>query len=985
MNVISLSRCMGWAMVALCFAANAAAQSEQLRKAVDLFDKQEYAAAHELFLKVDKTPLSEAEKAELDAYLKEAPLAVSGAARAREDKEKADAAAAAGNWSEADALYKAVVDNKYARSTLRDDAAAQRAKIAEKRRAGEAMAPAGGGAGAGAGTEAAPATGAAEPVSTRKDVVQEMRDRHELLWQRAVARMQDSMARAREAAAAHDYKTARELAQTAGQLIEEARAYADPASKYESAKAEVATLKAELDDAFREYSATEAERERKEIGERIRTSRRLQEEKRAEEIEKLFNSASQLRKEMRFDEAAEMLRQILLLDPSNAKARAQLEVDQDWSAFRQQERIRGDFDQQMRRTFMDADDSKIPWQHEVLYPSNWLEMSNRRKAAGLGVTGEDASSRELNRRLENVMPESRFQDVPFEQVVEYLQEVSNVNINVDWEDLTNQGIEKDKLVSLKLNNVSFRTVLKEILTQVGGDVVLAYSVSEGLIRVASKEKLDREKEIRVYDINDLLVNIPRFTNAANLNPAQALNQAGQSGQGGGGGSSQIFDEQENENQRGEEGQGAGPRGALVQQIMDIIRQTVEPDSWRETGAGDGSIRELNGQLIVYNTADSHRQVGNLLAQLREFRALQIAIESRFLTVSSNFLEEIGVDLDFVFNSGSADFDQAFTGAGVPLVDPFTGGAVLIPRQYSRIGNLPNRPAFGTPFLDPTTGGQAGGFGQPYLSPGLVPDGTGIPPQFNNMTPIAARQGSLNLVNPANVVTGVPGSFADAFRQGAQPAMQIAGSFLDNLQVDFLIRATQANSRSSIVQAPRLVLFNGQRANIFVGRSQTYVASLQPQIAQQAAAFQPIIGVAASGSSLDVEATISADRRYVTVTVQTTRAQDPILTRFEIQRASGNAPGAFVTTVDQLVSSVNTTVSIPDGGTVLLGGLKQVGEVEIDAGVPILSKIPILKRAFTNTTTIKDTQTLLILMKAKIIIQKEAEEEAFPQMLSASAG
>ncbi len=248
-----------------------------------------------------------------------------------------------------------------------------------------------------------------------------------------------------------------------------------------------------------------------------------------------------------------------------------------------------------------------------------------------------------------------------------------------------------------------------------------------------------------------------------------------------------------------------------------------------------------------------------------------------------------------------------------------------------------------------------------------------------MTPVPLRQGSLNLVDPANYQTGVPGSFADRFRQGASPALQIAGSFLDNLQVDFLIRATQANARSSVVQAPRLVLFNGQRANIFVGRTQTYVASLQPQVAQAATAFQPVPGAAQSGSSLDVEATISADRRYVTVTVRTTRAQDPVLTRFEVQRASGNSPGAFVTNVDQSSASVNTTVSIPDGGTVLLGGLKQVGEVEVDAGVPILSKIPVLKRAFTNTTTIKDTTTLLILIKAKIIIQKEAEEEAFPQL------
>ena len=87
-------------------------------------------------------------------------------------------------------------------------------------------------------------------------------------------------------------------------------------------------------------------------------------------------------------------------------------------------------------------------------------------------------------------------------------------------------------------------------------------------------------------------------------------------------------------------------------------------------------------------------------------------------------------------------------------------------------------------------------------------------------------------------------------------------------------------------------------------------------------------------------------------------------------------------LDQGFAQVYTQGSIPDGGTVLLGGLKQVGEVEIEAGVPILSKVPVMNRFFTNRSTVKDTRTLLILMKAKIIIQDEAEEEAFPAFSAA---
>ena len=69
----------------------------------------------------------------------------------------------------------------------------------------------------------------------------------------------------------------------------------------------------------------------------------------------------------------------------------------------------------------------------------------------------------------------------------------------------------------------------------------------------------------------------------------------------------------------------------------------------------------------------------------------------------------------------------------------------------------------------------------------------------------------------------------------------------------------------------------------------------------------------------------------------------------------------------------------DGGTLLLGGQKLAGEVEIEAGVPMLSQVPVLNRAFTNRTAVKDEQTLLILVTPNILVQPEQEEKAFPML------
>ncbi len=979
--------------------------NSNLEKAIDLYDQQRYQDAHAALQKVDREQLPSAQQREYEQMLRLVPRALEGVEQARRDLQAARNAANGGNRSKAVTLFNKVIENDYAPAALRNDAITERSKAQQRPRPAASRQSGGGGGGAmpmhpvntsaarpaerpparpmpKAPQQTSAASGNVRPaaaVTVSDTAVNEMQQRDSLLWQRAVAKMQELAGQARSAASNNEYDQAIELAEQALQIIEGNRIYAEPVSRYETAREAATSLRTELLEQKGLYEQQMAEKERLEIQGRVLARKRILEQQRREKVEQLFNTASQLRKERRFEEATEIYRQILFIDPSDVAARHFLEISEDYASVIRQEQWHDNYGRESRAALTSAENALIPWDYDVLYPRNWLELTSRRDVLGAGVTGQNIEDIELNRKLDETLPQILFQEQPFEQVVDFLQEITEVNLSVDWEDLEANGIERDKAISLNLSNLKFRTVLDTVLDQIGGDVQLAFSVGDSLLRVATKEKLDRDKFVLVYDIRDLLVNVPRFTNAAQLDPGQALQAVAQQGGGGlggggggfggggGGGGGQNLFQNTNQNNNEDNFDTAG----LVERIMDVIRETVEPDSWRESGGGDASLRELNGQLIIYNTSDAHRQVQDLLSQLRETRALQIALESRFLSVTSNFLEEIGVDIDFVFNSGSAGFDRAFTGGGSPatIVDPFTGAAVLIPRQFSQIGSFASAPGFGTPFAAGTTPAQ------PFQQAAFVPGGTGVSPHFNDLTPITAQQSSLALTNPANYNTTVPGSFAT--QAALQPALNIAGSFLDNLQVDFLIRATQANSRSSIVQAPRLLLFNGQRSNITVGRARQYVAGLNPVLAEGAVGFQPVTNAAQSGATLDVEATISADRKYVTVTVQTQQSEEPSFERFEVQRASGNSPGAFLTLLDQRFVTINTTASIPDGGTILLGGLKQVGEVEVEAGVPILSKIPILKRAFTNSTIIKDTRTLLILMKAKILIQKEAEEEAFP--------
>jgi type II secretory pathway component GspD/PulD (secretin) len=63
--------------------------------------------------------------------------------------------------------------------------------------------------------------------------------------------------------------------------------------------------------------------------------------------------------------------------------------------------------------------------------------------------------------------------------------------------------------------------------------------------------------------------------------------------------------------------------------------------------------------------------------------------------------------------------------------------------------------------------------------------------------------------------------------------------------------------------------------------------------------------------------------------------------------------------------------------VLLGGQRDVNEYEIEVGVPLLSKIPVVNRFFTNRITAKSESSLLLLIRPEIIIQQEQEDTLFP--------
>ena len=100
------------------------------------------------------------------------------------------------------------------------------------------------------------------------------------------------------------------------------------------------------------------------------------------------------------------------------------------------------------------------------------------------------------------------------------------------------------------------------------------------------------------------------------------------------------------------GQG-GITEADFDELMDLIRETIDPDSWEANG-GNGRMRPFPStlSLIVTQTQENQDRISALLTRLRELSDVQIVVEVRFLTLQDDFFERIGVDLDLKFNDNS---------------------------------------------------------------------------------------------------------------------------------------------------------------------------------------------------------------------------------------------------------------------------------------------------------------------------------------------
>ncbi|MCA9056562.1 MAG: type II and III secretion system protein, partial [Planctomycetaceae bacterium] len=196
-------------------------------------------------------------------------------------------------------------------------------------------------------------------------------------------------------------------------------------------------------------------------------------------------------------------------------------------------------------------------------------------------------------------------------------------------------------------------------------------------------------------------------------------------------------------------------------------------------------------------------------------------------------------------------------------------------------------------------------------------------------------------------------------------------------VSVLIRALASRRNVRVLSRPQVIALDGQEAQIQVGNR---VPIVQGVTTNTLGVASPQVNYDDAGIILTVQPRISPEGQIVMVVA----AEKSAYTNTGVAIYTDTAGNTF-TSPTKNVTTASTTVKIPDGQTVVVGGMITKSDTTIERKVPWLGDIPIVKSLFRyDSHTEKRTELLIFLTPrivhgdgdAELIKQVEAERVHF---------
>jgi hypothetical protein len=308
-------------------------------------------------------------------------------------------------------------------------------------------------------------------------------------------------------------------------------------------------------------------------------------------------------------------------------------------------------------------------------------------------------------------------------------------------------------------------------------------------------------------------------------------------------------------------------------LIGIITSTISPQSWTTVG-GPGCIDyfPLGMALVIRHTPAVQEQIADLLAALRRLQDVEVAVEVRFLTVSDECLQKLGI---------------------------------------------------GTPAAQ-----EQGGDGE--------------------------------------------GGKRDLAR-------------LDDAQVRLLLEGAQGDQRANVMQAPKLTVFNGQKAVLNLTETQCFVTGVEMVPSGEKMVPRPKAKNVDTGLMLAVQPVVAPDNKTVTMELEVNLSRmDAIKAAgitLDLKKTAGALAGTPIVLTEPAphasARSFRTVLKMTDGTTALLRGWTLHREVRNQTCPPVLSKVPYIGQLFRTFSYGKEREHLLVMVTARVLVRHEEEEKAPP--------
>jgi len=178
-----------------------------------------------------------------------------------------------------------------------------------------------------------------------------------------------------------------------------------------------------------------------------------------------------------------------------------------------------------------------------------------------------------------------------------------------------------------------------------------------------------------------------------------------------------------------------------------------------------------------------------------------------------------------------------------------------------------------------------------------------------------------------------------------------GALLNSDVADIVVNALETSGRARVMSAPRILVNDNATGSLLSTAEQPY-ADINIGNTVSTTSFG---GYVEAGTSIDLTPHIS-EANYLQLEYQVS------LNRFSGTGSNGIPP-------PRQTSALTSTVTIPDGSTIIIGGLNASNSISNLRKVPILGDIPLLEYLFSSRDS-SDTQSTLFVFIRPIILRDD---------------